>query len=104
MKFIHCSDLHIDSPLRGLERYEGAPVEAMRAAPREAMKNIVELAMVNEVDLVAIAGDIFDGDWRDFQTGLFFNSQLSRLAENNIPVVLIKGNHDAVSEISKSLR
>ena len=66
MKFIHCSDLHIDSPLRGLERYEGAPVEAMRTAPRVAMKNIVELAIDNKVDLVAIAGDIFDGDWRDF--------------------------------------
>ena len=104
MKFIHCSDLHIDSPLRGLERYEGAPVEAMRTAPRVAMKNIVELAIDNKVDLVAIAGDIFDGDWRDFNTGLFFTSQLSRLAAKNIPVVLIKGNHDAVSEISKSLR
>ena len=104
MKFIHCSDLHIDSPLRGLERYDGAPVEAMRAAPREAMKNIVELAIDNEVDLVAIAGDIFDGDWRDFNTGLFFTLQLSRLVAKNIPVVLIKGNHDAASEISKSLR
>ncbi len=104
MKFIHCSDLHIDSPLRGLERYEGAPVEAMRTAPREAMKNIVELAIDNEVDFVAIAGDIFDGDWRDFNTGLFFSSQLSRLAAKNIPVMLIKGNHDAASEISKSLR
>ena len=104
MKFIHCSDLHIDSPLRGLERYEGAPVEAMRAAPREAMKNIVELAIDNEVDFVAIAGDIFDGDWRDFNTGLFFTSQVSRLAAENIPVIFIKGNHDAASEISRSLR
>lgn len=104
MKFIHCSDLHIDSPLLGLERYEGAPVEAMRSAPRAALKNIVEAAIDNSVDLVAIAGDIFDGDWRDFNTGLFFTSQLAQLATKNIPVVLIKGNHDAASEISKSLR
>jgi hypothetical protein len=26
MRFIHASDLHIDSPLRGLDRYDGAPV------------------------------------------------------------------------------
>jgi len=103
MKFIHCSDLHIDSPLRGLERYEGAPVEAMRTAPRGAVKNIVELAIENKVDLVAIVGDIFDGDWKDFNTGLFFTNQLARLDAKNIPVVLIKGNHDAASEISKSL-
>jgi len=28
-KFIHAADLHLDSPLRGLSRYESAPVEAM---------------------------------------------------------------------------
>lgn len=104
MKFLHCSDLHIDSPLLGLERYEGAPVEAMRAAPRGALKNIVDLAIEHEVDLVVIAGDIFDGDWKDFNAGLFFTTQLTRLAAKNIPVVLIKGNHDAMSEITKSLR
>lgn len=27
MRFIHASDLHMDSPLRGLDRYDGAPVE-----------------------------------------------------------------------------
>ena len=32
MRFIHCTDLHLDSPLRGLERYEGAPVKDMREA------------------------------------------------------------------------
>ena len=26
-KFIHAADIHQDSPLRGLERYEGAPVD-----------------------------------------------------------------------------
>mgnify|MGYP003382817254 CR=1 FL=1 len=27
MRFIHASDLHIDRPLRGLDRFDGAPVE-----------------------------------------------------------------------------
>jgi DNA repair exonuclease SbcCD nuclease subunit len=104
MKFIHCSDLHIDSPLRGLERYDGAPVDAMRGATRQALKSVVDAAIENKVDLVVIAGDVFDGEWRDFNTGLFFNAQLARLAPANIKVVLLKGNHDAASEISKSLR
>ena len=26
MKFIHAADLHIDSPMRGLDNYDGAPV------------------------------------------------------------------------------
>ena len=25
VRFIHTADIHLDSPLRGLERYEGAP-------------------------------------------------------------------------------
>ena len=29
-KFIHAADLHIDSPMVGLEAYEGAPVEGLR--------------------------------------------------------------------------
>ena len=28
-QFLHAADLHLDSPLRGLERYEGAPVDAI---------------------------------------------------------------------------
>ncbi len=27
MRFLHAADLHLDSPLRGLDRYAGAPVD-----------------------------------------------------------------------------
>lgn len=104
MKFIHTADLHLDSPLRGLERYEGAPVVAMRQATRRALENIVALALREPVDFVLIAGDIYDGDWRDFNSGLFFARQMSRLREANIPVFLIRGNHDAASQITRELR
>ena len=42
-QFIHAADLHLDSPLRGLERYEGAPVEEIRLATRRALENLVSL-------------------------------------------------------------
>ncbi|TAK82748.1 MAG: DNA repair exonuclease [Betaproteobacteria bacterium] len=104
MKFIHCSDLHIDSPLLGLERYPGTPVDEMRDSTRQAFHNIVSAAIENKVDLVVISGDVFDGNWRDFNTGLFFTDELARLREAKIKVVLLKGNHDAESEVTKSLR
>lgn len=104
MRFIHCSDLHLDSPLLGLERYPGVPADAMRAATRGAMDNLVRIAIEQAVDLVVIAGDVFDGNWPDFNSGLYFASRLSRLREAEIPVVLIRGNHDAASQITKSLR
>ena len=40
-----------------------------RGAPSPAM---VDLAIAEDVAFVVIAGDLYDGDWRDFSTGLFF--------------------------------
>ncbi len=104
MKFLHAADVHLDSPLDGLERYEGAPVEQLRGATRQALKSLVELAIQQRVDFVIIAGDVYDGDWRDYNTGLFFASQMGELNRAGIPVFLIKGNHDAASQVSKALR
>lgn len=102
-KFIHAADIHLDSPLRGLERYEGAPVDSVRQASRRAMENMVDLALREQVAFVIIAGDLFDGDWKDYNTGLYFVRQMSRLAESGIAVFLLKGNHDAANKLTKSL-
>lgn len=102
-KFIHCADLHLDSPLRGLERYEGAPVDQIRGAVRRAMDNLFELAVREQVDFVVIAGDIYDGNWDDHSTGLYFGKWLSRFQQNGIPVYAITGNHDAENKMTRSL-
>jgi DNA repair exonuclease SbcCD nuclease subunit len=104
VKLVHAADLHLDSPLRGLERYEGAPLESIRGATRRALENLIDLCLDEAVDLLLIAGDLYDGNWRDYSTGLFFAKQMSRLREAEIPVVLIRGNHDAASQITKHLR
>lgn len=104
IRFIHAADIHLDSPLKGLERYDGAPVDEIRGATRQALENLVTLALERAVDFVLIAGDLYDGDWRDHNTGLYFVRQMYRLKEAGIPVVLISGNHDAASQITSSLR
>ncbi|MFH5806421.1 exonuclease SbcCD subunit D [Alienimonas sp. DA493] len=113
-RFLHAADLHIDSPLGGLAAYEGAPVGQIRTATRRAVENLVALALGEDrtpglseqrepVDFVLIAGDVYDGAWRDFSTGLFFADKLNRLREAGIPVVLLAGNHDADSVITRQL-
>lgn len=104
VRFIHAADLHLDSPLRGLVRYDGAPADRLRLATRRAAENLVDLAIQEEVAFVVIAGDVFDGDWPDYNTGLFFVRQLVRLRDAGIHVYLIRGNHDAISQVTKSLR
>ena len=101
--FIHAADLHLDSPLRGLDRYDGAPVEEIRGATRCAVENLVALAIAQSVDFLLIAGDIYDGDWRDYNTGLFFLAQMSRLRDSGVQVFFIRGNHDAASQITRRL-
>ena len=104
MKFIHSADVHLDSPLCGLERYEGAPLDAIRGASRRAFQNLIQLAIDEEVAFVLLAGDLFDGDWRDYNSGLFFIGQIRRLQEAGIKAFVVAGNHDAASQMSKTLR
>lgn len=104
MKFIHAADIHLDSALRGLERYEGAPVDEIRSATRRSFDNLIELAMDEEVNFVLLAGDLYDGDWRDYNTGLYFVERMGRLRDAGIRAYIVTGNHDATSQITKYLR
>ncbi len=63
MKFLHAADVHLDSPLRGLDRYEGAPAKEIRGATRKALANLVSLALDEEVDFVILAGDLSGIVW-----------------------------------------
>lgn len=103
MKFIHAADLHIDSPMRGLDSYDRAPIDLIRGATRRALIGLVDLALREEVDLVLLAGDIFDRDLGDFRAALFFREQMIRLVSAGIRVFIVKGNHDAEGQISKRL-
>ena len=102
--FLHAADIHLDSPLRGLERYEGAPVNEIREATRRAFENLVDLAIEREVAFVVLAGDLYDGDWKDYRTGLFFTTQMSRLRQSGISTYVLAGNHDAQSQLTKHLK
>lgn len=102
-KFIHAADIHLDSPLRGLERYDGAP-EHVGNATRRAFDNLIQLAIDEAVDFVLIAGDLYDSDWRDYNTGLYFASRMHRLREAGIKVFIVRGNHDAANLMTRSLK
>jgi len=102
-RFLHAADIHLDSPLQGLERYPDAPVEAVRGAPRRAFDALIDLALEERVAFVLLAGDLYDGDWKDYNTGLFFVARMRRLADAGIPVHLVSGNHDAASQITRRL-
>ena len=84
-RFIHTADIHLDSPLKGLTRQEGTAADRIRTATREAFEYLVGQALQEEVAFVIIAGDLYDGDWRDYQTGLFFVRQMGLAASSRVP-------------------
>ena len=102
-RFLHAADIHLDSPLHGLARYDGIPAEDVRRATRAAFDNLIHFACNEAVDFVLIAGDMFDGDWKDMSTGLYFARAMGRLAAADIPVFLLAGNHDAASVLTRQL-
>lgn len=99
MKFFHTADVHLDSPLCGLDRYDGAPVDKLRGATRRALETLVDECISERVDFLLIAGDLYDGDWTDYNTGIFFIRQMARLRDAGIRVFIVRGNHDAKSKI-----
>jgi DNA repair exonuclease SbcCD nuclease subunit len=102
-RFIHTADIHLDSPLKGLAGYDGPAAERIRTATRQAFENLIGESIEQQVGFMVIAGDLYDGDWRDYQTGLFFARQMGRLAKANIPAFVLHGNHDAESQITRRL-
>lgn len=102
-RFLHTADIHLDSPLKGLARHEGSAADRIRTATREAFDQLVGLAIEEQVAFLIIAGDLYDGDWRDYKTGLFFVTQMGLLNKAGIPVFLLYGNHDAESQITRRL-
>jgi exonuclease SbcD len=81
----------------------GLPEKDLRGATRAAFDNLVRYAIEEAVDFVIIAGDLFDGEWRDMGTGLYLARAIGRLNHVGIPVFLLAGNHDAASVITRSV-
>src|SRR4051794_18905622 len=101
--FIHAADLHLDSPLVGLADRSEALAAAFRRASRRAFDNLIEAALEERVNFVIIAGDLFDGDWRNYETGLVFARGMGRLHRAGIKVFKVRGNHDAECIFTKKL-
>jgi DNA repair protein SbcD/Mre11 len=104
MRFIHAADLHLDSPLTGLRERAGSRAEDLAGATQRAFREMILFAINEKVDLVVIAGDIFDGDWSDFKSGLEFIAGLADLDRAGIHVAMIRGNHDAANKMSRRLK
>jgi DNA repair protein SbcD/Mre11 len=102
-RFIHAADVHLDSPLRSLALRNPELAALIGNATRRAFVRIVDLCLAEQVDALLLAGDLYDGDQTSMKTARFLSEQIRRLHETGIKLFLIRGNHDALSKITKEL-
>lgn len=101
--FIHAADLHLGSPLTGLAIKDEEIALRFSQASRKAFSDLVTQAIDLAVAFVVIAGDVYDGDWKDNTIGLYFNREIARLHRAGIETFLLKGNHDAECIITRTI-
>lgn len=102
-RFVHAADIHLDSPLRTLAMRHPDLAELIGNATRQAFVRMIDLCLAEQVDALLIAGDLYDGDQTSMKTARFLAEQLRRLDQAGIRTFVIRGNHDAMSRITKEL-
>ena len=91
MRFLHLGDLHLgkslgDFDLIGDQKYI---LDQMLAVIRE-----------RTVDAVLIAGDVYDKPVPPAEAVQVFDAFLTSLADRNMPVFVISGNHDSPERLA----
>jgi DNA repair protein SbcD/Mre11 len=102
-RFVHAADIHLDSPLKSLALRDPELAELIGNATRRAFVSIVDLCLIEQVDALLLAGDLYDGDQTSMKTARFLAEQVRKLHAAGIQVFIIRGNHDALSRITKEL-
>ena len=102
-RFLHAADIHLDSPLRSLALRDPALADLIGNATRRAFVNIVRLCLDEQVDALLLSGDLYDGEQTSMKTARFLADQIDLLHQGDVQVFIIRGNHDALSRITKEL-
>jgi DNA repair exonuclease SbcCD nuclease subunit len=97
MRFVHCADLHLDSPFEGLHIVAPEVAAVLREATLLAFQKTIDLAIDQHVDFIIIAGDVYDGEYRSLRAQLRFRDGLTRAADEGIACYVAYGNHDPLS-------
>ncbi|WP_158598420.1 metallophosphoesterase family protein [Notoacmeibacter ruber] len=97
--FVHAADLHLGTRFHGLAMRDEEMARHFAAATRRALERLVDKTIERQASFLLIAGDIYDGEWRDAAAGLHFAAQMARLDRAGIKVVTLRGNHDAASVV-----
>ena len=95
--FVHCADLHLDSPFEGIHAAAPEIATVLREATFQALNQIIDLARREQADFIIVAGDVHDGENRSLRAQLRFRDALRKAADAGISCFIAHGNHDPLS-------
>jgi len=96
-RFIHAADLHLDSPFRGIGETSQSLRDELQSATFRAFDRVVGHAIDSGADFLVLAGDLYDSRDRSLRALVEFRRQMERLADRNVPVFVVHGNHDPLN-------
>lgn len=91
MKLIHLSDLHIGKRVNEVSMIE---------EQASVLSQIIGIIDGEHPDAVLIAGDVYDKSVPSAEAVTLLDDFLCRLAERNLPVLIISGNHDSPERLA----
>ena len=91
MKFLHLSDLHIGKRLESASFLEDQ---------EWILKSILQIVDDTQPHAVLIAGAVYDKSAPSGEAVTLFDDFLCRLAQRNVPVLIISGNHDSPERLA----
>ncbi len=97
ISFIHCADLHLDSPFKGLSNLPAHLFDEVRNSTFLALEKLVQTAIERRVDFVLMVGDIFDQEEQSMKAHIALVRAFKTLQNYNISVYLSFGNHDYIN-------
>lgn len=95
-RLLHMADVHLGARHRDL----GAAAQKQRDRQFAAFRRAIDVALERQVDAVLIVGDLFDSNSQPRRTAERAASELRRLADRQIPTVIIPGTHDCYDPTS----
>src|SRR5215469_14446487 len=97
LRFVHAADLHLDSPFRGVGDVAPELRDQLQGATLQAFERVVDHTINSKADFLVLAGDLYDSRDRSLRALLTFRRQMERLAERDISVYIVHGNHDPLN-------
>lgn len=91
MRLLHLSDLHLGKRVNEFSMIEDQ---------KYILNEVLQIIEVHQVEGVLLAGDIYDKSVPSVEAVQIFDEFLTSLAERNLPVFLISGNHDNAVRMS----